>query len=312
MVLKEENIDTNDACKVKIPKKKKELGNAKFKEYMEKKIRDTIRKYKLFTKKDKILIAVSGGKDSTVCLYILNKLGYDVEALTIDALIGNYTKQNLINIKEVCDKHDIKLNVVSFREEFGMSLCYIKSILQSKGKNYASCMLCGILKRYLMNRFASQNKFNYLATGHNLDDEAQSFLMNVFRNDMKLAKRQGAKPGTIESKKFVTRVKPLFLIKEEEAKRYSQLMKFPVNYEICPCSVNAYRREYRTMLDEFEERHPDIKYNIIHFQENMKKSMIPVKNITINECDTCGEPSSQEICKTCQIFEELSKAKKEF
>ncbi|MFC1698103.1 ATP-binding protein, partial [Nanoarchaeota archaeon] len=140
-------------------------------------------------------IAVSGGKDSTVCLFILNKLGYNIEAITIDAAIGNYTKQNLDNIKQVCKKYKINLNIISFREEFGMSLCYMRSALKEKGHDYSSCMLCGILKRYLLNKYSKKFKFDYLATGHNLDDEAQAFMMNVFRNDFKLAKRQGPITG---------------------------------------------------------------------------------------------------------------------
>ncbi|MBW2997980.1 TIGR00269 family protein [Candidatus Woesearchaeota archaeon] len=290
---------------------KRELSDSKFIEYFEKKVRNTIRKYELFNRDDKVLMAVSGGKDSTVCAYLLKKLGYNVEALTIDAVIGCYTKENLKNIKQVCEEYDIKLNVLSFREQFGMSLCYIRSILLEKGRRYSSCMICGILKRYLLNKFASENKFQYLATGHNLDDEAQAFMMNVFRNDFKLGKRQGAKPGNVVSDKFVTRVKPLYNMSEAEITRYSKIMNFPVYYGMCPCSVDAYRREYKQILDKFEEKHPNVKYNILKFQEQMKANLIKQEGVTVGSCENCGEPSAGTMCKACQIFDDLKSAKKE-
>ena len=112
----------------------------KLTEHIEKKVRKTIRQYKLFNHKSKILMAVSGGKDSTVCVYLLKKLGYDVEAITIDASIGDYTETNLKNIKKVCKKYEIKLHVISFREEFGKSLCYMRDVLRTKGHKYSSCM----------------------------------------------------------------------------------------------------------------------------------------------------------------------------
>lgn len=282
-----------------------ELSNGKFIKYFEKKVNDTIRKYELFSRTDKIAVAVSGGKDSTVCLYVLKKLGYNVEGITIDAKIGAYTEKNLENLKEVCKKFEIKLHVVSFREEFGKSLCYIRDVLKEKGYEYSSCMVCGILKRYLLNKYAKKLKFDYLATGHNLDDEAETMTMNLFRNDFKLARRQGPVTGVVRSKKFVQRVKPLYFLKNEETKRYSQIMQFPVNYEICPCSVKAYRREYRTMLAEFEKKHPSIKYNIVQFQEQMKNHLKKEKKVEINTCQSCGQPCSQEICKACTIFKEL-------
>ncbi len=287
----------------------KKLSNIKFKEYIEKKVRNTIRKYKLLNRNDKIAVAVSGGKDSTVVLHVLKKLGYDIEAITIDASIGNYTKQNLVNIKKVCKKNKIPLHVVSFREELGMSLCYMKDMLKEKGYDYASCMLCGILKRYLLNKHSRILKFDCLVTGHNLDDEAQAFLMNVFRNDFTLAKRQGPISGSGKTKQFVKRVKPLYHIKEEEALRYSKIMKFPVNYEICPCSVGAYRREYKEMLDEFEKKHPSIKYNILHFHERMQESLKKEKKVKINACKICGEPAANELCKVCTVLEELKDKK---
>ncbi len=285
----------------------KNLSDAKIVPYIEKKIRDSIRKYKLFTPKDKVGVAVSGGKDSTVCLYILKKLGYDVEAITIDARIGDYTKVNVDNIKKVCKENKIKLHIIDFRKEFGKSLCYIRSVLQSKGYKYSSCMICGILKRYLLNKYSKKLKFDALATGHNLDDEAQAFMMNVFRNDIKLATRQGPISGIKDSDSFVRRVKPLYLISEEEVIRYSKIKDFPVNYGICPCSVNAYRRGYKQILDEFEKKHPSVKYNILRFHERMKDLLDKEKVVTgtVNKCKYCGEPTASDTCNACKIFNEL-------
>jgi uncharacterized protein (TIGR00269 family) len=289
----------------------KELSNSKFVEYFEKKVRKTIKQQELFSREDKIGVAVSGGKDSTVCLHILKKLGYDVEGITIDANIGNYTRKNLENLKEVCAKLDVKLHVISFREEFGSSLCFMRSALKSKGHEHSSCKLCGILKRYLLNKYSKDLKFDYLATGHNLDDEAQTFLMNAFRNDTKRVGRQGPKSGSTKSKSFVQRVKPLYFMGEEEAKRYSKILKFPVNYDICPCSTNAYRREFINLLNGFEERHPSVKYNVVKFQEFLSANLPTQENVVINSCTQCGEPASQEICKTCQIINELKEMPKE-
>jgi tRNA-5-methyluridine54 2-sulfurtransferase len=281
------------------------ISDLKFKRYFEDKVKKAIRKYKLFTKKDRVAVAVSGGKDSITCLYILKKLGYNVEAITIDAAIGNYSKNNLENIKKFCKEQDINLHVVSFRGEFGRSLCYMRSVLTEKGHKYSSCMLCGILKRYLLNKHARKLKFDFLATGHNLDDEAQAFLMNVFRNDYTRAIRQGPKPGISKTEKFVGRVKPLYLLTEEETKKYSKLMGFPVNYEICPCSVNAYRRQYINILNDFEKKHPSVKYNILRFHEKIAANLKEQANGKIEFCKSCGEPASKDLCKTCEIFKDL-------
>lgn len=311
-----EEILAHDIAENLQEKKKALLDDLKFMDYFEKKIRKTIRDYKLFTPRDKISVAVSGGKDSTVCLYVLKKLGYNVSGITIDAHIGNYTKDNLDNIKSVCKKYDIPLNVVSFRTEFGMSLCYMKSVLQSKGHNYASCMLCGIMKRYLLNKHSRLLGFDILATGHNMDDEAEAFMMNVFRNDVSRALRQGPVSGVLKSDKFVKRVKPLYNILESEVVRYSKLMGFPVNYGICPCSVDAYRRNFVKILDEFEKKHPSVKYNIIRFHESIREKALSSVDSgkgfeDIGFCKECGEPTSKDLCQTCMILSELSGMEKE-
>ena len=289
------------------------LDDLKFIEYFERKIRKTIKDYKLFTPREKISVAVSGGKDSTACLYVLKKLGYDVQGITIDAHIGNYTRENLENIKSVCKKYDIPLNIVSFRSEFGMSLCYMKSVLNSKGHDYASCMLCGIMKRYLLNKYSRNLGFDVLATGHNMDDEAEAFMMNVFRNDVSRALRQGPISGVSKSDKFVRRVKPLYNILEAEVVRYSKLLKFPVNYGICPCSVGAYRRNFVNILTEFEKKHPSVKYNVLRFHESLKEKALKAneKPADMTFCKNCGEPSSKDQCQTCKILSEIADVKEE-
>lgn len=284
-----------------------ELTDAKFTHYVEKKVRDTIKKFELFPRDAKVGVAVSGGKDSTAVLYILKQLGYDVEAITIDAKIGNYTDENVKNIKQVCKENKVKLHIISFREEFGHSLCYIKSVLQSKGIKYSSCMICGILKRYLINKYSKEFKFDVIVTGHNLDDEAQAFMMNVFRNDIKLAVRQGPISGTKDDKAFVRRVKPLYHISEEEIIRYTKIKEFPINYGICPCSVGAFRRGFKDILDVYEKKNPSVKYNILHFHERMS-ALLDQEKLTkgkANRCEICGEPAAKEVCNACKIFEVL-------
>jgi uncharacterized protein (TIGR00269 family) len=276
---------------------------------IEQKVKKTIEKYGLIRKKDKILVACSGGKDSTVILQILKKLGYDVSAITVDALIGNYTKENLKNIKEFCEKQRVKLHIISFRDEFGASLCYLKSILTGKGVKLGSCTICGVLRRYLLNKYARKLKADAIVTGHNMDDEAQSVLMNLFKNNLELLARLGPKTGIGVYKHFIPRIKPLYFVSEKEIKNYSKKMKFPVNYNPCPCRVNAYRNQIRKLLDNYEKKNINVKKNIIdnflHILPLLKKNFKTKKEPEY--CKNCGEPSKKEKCMTCQILETIKK-----
>src|SRR3989344_2742974 len=141
------------------------------------KVAQTIQEHQLLDPKDKVIVAVSGGKDSTAILSILKQLGYRVEALTIDVIIGKYTKQNLENIRKFCNSIDVPLHEVSFKTEFGYSLCYLKALLYAKGVRLKSCSICGVLRRYLFNRHARLLGATKLVTGHNRDDESQNVLM---------------------------------------------------------------------------------------------------------------------------------------
>ncbi|MBW2996137.1 adenine nucleotide alpha hydrolase family protein [Candidatus Woesearchaeota archaeon] len=275
---------------------------------VEKTTASTIQKFKLFTKKHKILVACSGGKDSTTILYILNKLGYSPEAITVDAVIGNYTKTNLKNLKNFCKQHKIKLHIVSFRNEFGYSLCYLKSLLKQRKVILTSCTICGVLRRYLLNKYARKLKADKIITGHNLNDEAQGIIMNLLKNNLNLLARQGPITGTSKNKKFVQRVKPLYFITEKQITSYSKKMNFPVNYTPCPCRVGVYRCLINEQLTKHELKYPDTHKKIINWflsvsPELKQKFKTDKKQLY---CKNCNEPSKGKHCMACQILSKIS------
>ncbi|MFH1642921.1 MAG: TIGR00269 family protein [Nanoarchaeota archaeon] len=278
--------------------------------YFEKKVRKTIRTNKLIGKKEKILVACSGGKDSTTVLYLVDKINKKnkkiiVEAIHIDVGIGNYSKINKENITKFCKDVKIKLHNTSFKKEFGHSLCYIKDLIKEKGIKLKSCTICGILKRYILNKKAKELKATLLATGHNLDDEAQAIIMNMFKNTMPVMARLGPKSGISKQIGFVQRIKPLYFCSEEEVKLYSKLHKFPVKYEHCPCRTEAYRKEVGDLLDKFEKLHKQTKYAIVGSLLEILPILKEKYKGSVNICKNCGEPSAKTTCNTCNLFNKI-------
>lgn len=273
-------------------------------EEFEAKVKKTIEDYKLLSKDDKIIVACSGGKDSTTILYLLNKWGYNVEGLIIDLHIGTWSGKNLKNLKNVCEQNNIKLNIVDLREELGGSMCFIRSQVQAKEK-LNNCTVCGIIKRWILNRYTREAKATKIVTGHNIDDEAEAVLMNLFRRTMRLAAAMGPRPGMIEDKKFIPRIKPLYFCLNSEIKKYSQEMKFPVEYAPCPCSTDVFRRNIRDILTNFEKEDPKIKENIVlNFLEIVPKirNKLKTEKSIIQYCIKCGEPATKDICQTCRMI----------
>ena len=270
-------------------------------------ISKTIKDYDLLEDGQKVLVAVSGGKDSTTALYVLKKLGYDVEGIIIDQLLGEHSKKNLNNIVEFCSQKNIKLHIVHMRDEYGCSVCYMKSLLDERGKKYNTCTICGVIRRDILNRKAKMLGATRLATGHNLDDEAQTFMMNFILGNIGGTARAGPVSGTKRDPAFVQRIKPLYFCSEKDTTKYSQIRGFPVVYEPCPCSKESFRTHVKKILDEIEGKNPNAKENIVsNFLKLTPYYANECADAKLNKCRICFEPTSNEICRKCVILSEVS------
>lgn len=267
---------------------------------IEQRVASTIKKYRLINPADKVLVAASGGKDSTTLLYILKKLGYNVEAATINVHIGCYTKQNLNRVKRFCKKIGIKLHIIDFKKVCGASLDYFNKQLRNKGIKLGPCTICGVLKRKLLNQLARKLGATKLATGHTLDDVAQSVFLNLLKNRLEINTHLGPNSGVI-SKNFVPRIKPLYFVSESETTTYSKMHGFDVYYQRCPRSFASTRHQLRRFFASYAN--PDAKANLINwFVKTLPKLKKKYSHKKILSCTTCGEPSSSKVCRACQIL----------
>ncbi len=297
-----------------------ELGNGKklckrcFTRYYEKKVFRTIAKYDLIDKGDKIAVAASGGKDSTTLLYLLSRFCKDrrfctIEAVAIDEGIHSYRDKTLEDLKKFCEQEEIKLHIFSYKKEFGFSLDQALQKVRKKGIKLTSCHMCGVLRRYLLNKKSRNLGFTKLATGHNIDDEAQTILMNQFKGNIALSAKLGPKTGVIKDKNFAQRIKPLYFCTEKENMIYSFIHKIVPGYVECPNQA-SYRFAIRDFLNKFEAKNPGVKQAIVKsFLATLpilkKKYGNEVNRNTLKNCKKCKEPSSKDICKTCELIEIL-------
>ena len=243
---------------------------------------------------DRIAIAFSGGKDSAVLLYLMHKFfaaRAEIFALTIDEGIAGYRDESIDIARDFIDKLGIEHHIASFKEEFNVRIDDIKT------EKY--CTYCGVFRRDLLNKAAQRFGATKIAIGHNLDDEAQSVIMNFFKGDAGKFSRLGE---SSESNLFIQRIKPLRDISQKEIMLYAMINNIPFYDGECPHSFNNMRRDVQTMIDNLEEKYPGSKLQVIRFYDKLKSGKAENKT-EINYCKICGAVSSQAICKSCELLE---------
>ncbi|MEM2768690.1 MAG: TIGR00269 family protein [Candidatus Pacearchaeota archaeon] len=290
---------------------KKFCGNHFIRLY-EKKIIRTINKFKLINKNDKIIVAVSGGKDSMALFYFLSNYckerNIDIQALTIDEGIKEENKK-ISYIKKYAKDFGVRLNITSYKDEFGFSLDDIAKLIKEKKINYTTCYVCGVLRRWLINKYAFKLGATKLATGHCLNDEAQTVIINFLKGNASLLARGGVLSGIKTRKKFVQRIKPLYFCSEKENNIYCSLKKMNIITGKCKY-INSYRLNVRNFLNDFEEKHRGTYYAIINTYLEilpLLKTKYKDESEELNYCSICDFPSSGEICSACKLINEIKK-----
>lgn len=263
-------------------------------------VRSVITDYELFKEGERIAIALSGGKDSVLTLHLLNgfKDEYNLKlvAISIDEGVEGYRNEGLEVARENTRKLGIELVEKSFQWEFGCKLDEVA------GRYKSPCIPCGVFRRHLINKTAYELGVSKVATGHNLDDEIQSFLMSFARADTRRFSKFGPKLKQIHPK-MIPRIKPLWKIPEKDVGTWAVLNEVPVHFSECPYSHQSLRGKIKNYLNQLEEDHPGSKMAIFEsFQKTFKEQETQAELV---ECKQCGEPSSLDFCKACEMLEEI-------
>ncbi|GAB6060216.1 ATP-binding protein [Desulfonatronum parangueonense] len=257
----------------------------------------SIHRHKMIAPQERVLVAVSGGKDSLALIMQLQELGHDVHGLHVDLDIPDSSPEARRVCETFCEALKVPLTVVELRRE-GLSIPLVKSRLTRP-----ICSVCGKLKRYYFNKFAMENNFTVLATGHNLDDEVSRLFANTIRWDSAYLSDQG--PLLPATAGFASRIKPLYRLTEFEIANFCFLRGIEHVTAPCPYSAKASFPVYKGLWSDLETRMPGAK---VQFYENFLRDGRPVfaawadrQESELLACSSCGYPTSAETCGVCRI-----------
>ena len=275
-----------------------------FIQFFESKVYRTIISGSMISEKEKIAVALSGGKDSTALLFCLHRIlsGQDVEivAITVDEGIAGYRDDTILAARAIAERLGVEQQVVSFREEYGQSLDEMVV-----GRHVAPCTYCGVFSKHALNRAAKSLGADKIATGHNLDDEAQTVMMNYLKGDMERLMR--LRPRRAQ-KGLVPRIKPLRAVPEKEIALYCMLNDVFFLSRECPYANLSLRSEVRDMMNILESGFPGTKLSTVRgFERMAEEEQDRWPQIELFACRQCGEPCVGERCKACELREGMGR-----
>jgi uncharacterized protein (TIGR00269 family) len=271
------------------------------------------------------VIGLSGGKDSVVLTHILHDIferdpRIELVALSIHEGIEGYRDKSLEACEELTADLDIRHEVVSYAEEFGVEM---DDVVEDDPEGMAACAYCGVFRRDILSRYAEELGADKLLTGHNLDDEAETALMNFLEGDVdQIAKHFDASIGPFDADDapteraretqdhHVPRAKPLRDVPEKEIALYARFQDLPAHITECPHASEAYRGEIQELMLGLEENHPGTRHSIMAGYEKLAALAASAyggqnSDTDFGECDNCGAPTARDICRKCNLLDAL-------
>ena len=281
-------------------------------EFVRNQVQRAIKAEHMFSPQDRILVAVSGGKDSLTLWEILLKLGYQADALYVDLGIDQYSVRSREKVElfanEVAATCGAKLLMHHVKDQEGAGIRELANLVHRP-----TCSACGTIKRYQFNRVAVEQDYDVMATGHNLDDEAARLLGNVLHwQEEYLQKQSPTLPASVDG--FAKKVKPLYRLTEREIAAYAVVNRIHYQVEECPMSKGAKMLVYKDVLNRLEAESPGTKQTF-YWQflakqakrQTANQTMTDTDQASLHPCSLCGQPTSMEICTYCKLIARMNK-----
>jgi uncharacterized protein (TIGR00269 family) len=274
-----------------------------FLEFFRNQVREAIRKHRMFVKDERVLVAVSGGKDSLALWDVLIDDGYDTTGLYLDLGIFDYSKESRAKCEAFAAARGVSLIVSSVAEEVGAPVPVIKDVTRRP-----PCSGCGLSKRYLMNRVALDQGIPVVATGHNLDDEAATLLGSVLHWRTEALPRQSPALASTHPR-LARRVKPLYRLSELETAAYAFMRKIDYIVEECPFAKGATSIAHKEILNRMEDASPGAKHNFLFgFLDRARVAFERIENVSLQECVRCGQVTTSTVCAFCKLSDQVKRA----
>jgi uncharacterized protein (TIGR00269 family) len=265
-------------------------------------VRRAIKDHDMIHTGQRVLVAVSGGKDSLALWDMLVDLGYDADGLYVGLGIGEYSEASGHAARAFAHDRGLKLHEVDLAAEFGYDIPGAAA-----ATHRAPCGACGLSKRHLFNAVAVEHGYDVVATGHNLDDEAAVLLGNVLRWETGYLGRQH--PVLPSAPGFVRKVKPLYRLGERETAAYCVLRGLDYQVEECPMADGNRHLGYKEVLNALEDRSPGAKaafvfgfFDRVHDQFTDDAG---AERESLDACVLCGSPTTTDVCAFCRLRERV-------
>lgn len=287
-------------AEIELPRHNSGFCREHFIEYFHNQVKRAINKEKMILSGQRVLVVVSGGKDSLVLWEVLHRLGYKADGLYINLGIGEYSFRSREKCLNFAQTRNVKLYIVSLPETLGMGIQEI-----SRKMRRTPCSICGLVKRYIFNRFAYEKGYDIVATGHNLDDEAATLLGNLIHwQEGYLSRQAPVMPST--HPQMAKKIKPLFRVTEKETTAYAIMQNIDYIYEECLLAKGARSIVYKNALNYLESVSPGTKQQLYFgFLQKGKKYFKTGEDVELKACARCRQPTTAETCAFCRMLERI-------